>query len=441
MHIHIVGVCGTFMGGVARLATELGHTVSGSDKAFYPPMSDQLAALGVATCPQYAAENLSPTPDLVVIGNAVSRGNPEVEAVLDRGLPYTSGAQWLADEVLRGRRVIAVAGTHGKTTTSSLVAHLLEASGLSPGFLIGGVPGNFGVSARLGQSACFVVEADEYDTAFFDKRSKFVHYRPEIAVLNNLEFDHADIFPDLAAIETQFHHFLRCVPGRGSVVYNAEDPAVVRVLERGCWSHRVGFGGAADWQLDAAQALCGPGLAPRQPAGWIAAGRHNRLNALAAVAACRPFVPDPGELVAHLAGFEPPKRRLEHLGVGRGVTVYDDFAHHPTAIAATLEALQSLHPGARLRVALELRSNSMRAGAHATALPAALCAATQVVLYDPDGRAGDGVAGDTATHVTSRCELIDTLTREAREGDCIVCMSNGSFEGVQRQILDALTGA
>ncbi|MEM7377352.1 MAG: UDP-N-acetylmuramate:L-alanyl-gamma-D-glutamyl-meso-diaminopimelate ligase [Pseudomonadota bacterium] len=440
MHIHIIGVCGTFMGGVARLATELGHAVSGSDKAFYPPMSDQLAALGVTAFPQYTAANLSIAPDLVVIGNAVSRGNPEVEAVLDRGLPYTSGAQWLGDVLLRGRRVVAVAGTHGKTTTSSLVAHLLEAGGLAPGFLIGGVPGNFGVSARLGQSDVFVVEADEYDTAFFDKRSKFVHYRPRVAVLNNLEFDHADIFADLAAIETQFHHLLRCVPGQGSVVVNAEDTALARVLERGCWSNRVGFGAKACWHLDDAQALCGPGLVATQPDGWIAAGRHNRLNALAALAACAQFGLDPVELMPQLARFEPPKRRLERLGISRGVVVYDDFAHHPTAIAATLDALQSRHPGAPLRVALELRSNSMRAGAHADALPLALNAADQVVLYDPDGRAADLELGDSASKVTSLCELIDTLARASCEGDCIVCMSNGSFEGVQRQILDALAG-
>lgn len=438
MHIHVIGVCGTFMGGVARLALEMGHRVSGSDKAFYPPMSDQLKEMGLQAHTGYAAANLDPRPDLVIVGNAVSRGNVEVEAMLNAGLPYTSGAQWLGETVLRGRRVIAVSGTHGKTTTSSLIAYLLENAGLAPGFLIGGVPGNFQQSARIGGSQYFVVEADEYDTAFFDKRSKFVHYRPDALILNNLEFDHADIFDDLAAIETQFHHLLRCVPGDGQIVFNAGDDALLRVLDRGCWSEKVGFGAAGDWWLDADHALCGPGLPATQPTGWVADGRHNRLNALAAVALCTRLGLDPVQLVHALGGFKPPKRRLEWLGETGGVQVYDDFAHHPTAIVATLEALQARHPDSRLLVALELRSNSMRAGAHAERIPGALATADFVAMYDPgDASVGVKLRGSD-TKVKSICELVRTFVERARDGDCIVCMSNGSFEGAPRQILDAL---
>ncbi|MEM6984983.1 MAG: UDP-N-acetylmuramate:L-alanyl-gamma-D-glutamyl-meso-diaminopimelate ligase [Pseudomonadota bacterium] len=438
MHIHIIGVCGTFMVGVARLALALGHRVSGSDKAFYPPMSDQLAELGVDVFEGYRGQNLSARPDLVIVGNAVSRGNDEVEALLDAKLPYSSGAQWLGDTVLCERRVIAVAGTHGKTTTASLVAHLLTATGPAPGFLIGGVPGNFAVSAQLGDSDVFVVEADEYDTAFFDKRSKFVHYRPDVAVLNNLEFDHADIFPDLAAIETQFHHLLRCVPRRGVVVHNAADANIARVLERGCWSQTVGFGTGAHWHLGSDNALHGPGLEGVQPSGWIADGLHNRMNSLAALAACAQLGVDPVTACEALADFRPPKRRLELVGHARGVFVYDDFAHHPTAIAATLEALRSKHPGSRCLVALELRSNSMRAGAHSAALPAALSTADHVALFDPENASPDLQLHDSSVRVDSASDLVADLVARARAGDCVVCMSNGKFAGVQRQLVDAL---
>ncbi len=438
-HIHIIGVCGTFMGGVARLATEMGYRVSGSDKAFYPPMSEQLAEIGLEIFEGFAASNLDSRPDLVIVGNAVSRGNPEVEALLDAGLPYTSGAQWLGDVVLRGRHVLAVAGTHGKTTTASLLAHILESAGLAPGYLIGGVPGNFSVSARLGKEPYFVVEADEYDTAFFDKRSKFVHYRPSTLILNNLEFDHADIFADLNAIETQFHHLMRCVPSAGRVVFNADSESISRVLARGCWSATTGFGRNGDWRLNDTLQLSGPSLSPTPPAGWVSDGVHNRLNALAAVAAAEHIGLPAAESLKSVASFKPPRRRLEWLGSPRGVALYDDFAHHPTAIAATLQALRDRHPESRLLVALELRSNSMRAGVHTAGLPEALQAAHFVVHYAPHDPPGSDALAGTDSKVKSVCDLVRTLSNEARESDCIVCMSNGSFDDAPRQILDALS--
>lgn len=426
------------MAGVARLALALGHDVSGSDKAFYPPMVDQIRSLEIELHEGYSAANLSPAPDLVIFGNAVSRGNREVEAALDADLPYTSGAQWLGENVLQGRKVVAVAGTHGKTTTASLIAHLLAASGLEPGFLIGGVPGNFAVSARLGSSELFVIEADEYDTAFFDKRAKFVHYRPAVAVLNNLEFDHADIYPDLAAIETQFHHLLRCVPRAGVVIHNAEEAALDRVLDRGCWSRQIGFGSDASWYLDANQALNGPGLNAFQPGGWISDGRHNRLNSLAAIAACAQVGLDPDDAVASLASFEPPRRRLEVVGTARGVVVYDDFAHHPTAIAASLEALQTRHAGCRLLVVLELRSNSMRAGVHTARIPASLERADHTWIFDAEGAAAQLASADRVSAFSEHAEMVNDIVCRAAQGDCVVCMSNGSFDGVQHSILHAL---
>ncbi len=438
-HIHLIGVCGTFMGGIARLAVSLGHRVTGSDKAFYSPMVEQLADLGIDTYTGYDGAQLQPQPDLVIVGNAVSRGNPEVEALLNLGIPYTSGAQWLRENLLIGRHVVAVAGTHGKTTTASLVAHLLHSAGLEPGFLIGGVPGNFDVSARLGQSNIFVVEADEYDTAFFDKRSKFLHYSPSTLVLNNLEFDHADIFADVSDIETQFHHLMRCLPSNGRVIFNAESESLQRVIARGCWSEVQTFGRSGDWTLGADGTIDGPALAPAEPCGWVADGDHNRLNALAAIAACAHLGVDPDQSRAALVSFKPPKRRLEYLGSPRGVHLYDDFAHHPTAIAATLEALRARHPGAGLIVALELRSNSMRAGVHRNALPGALAAAKFVVQYVPNSADADTELLGTDAKVTSVCDLITILGNQMCEGDCIVCMSNGSFDNAPRQILGALS--
>ncbi|TAN02260.1 MAG: UDP-N-acetylmuramate:L-alanyl-gamma-D-glutamyl-meso-diaminopimelate ligase, partial [Rhodanobacteraceae bacterium] len=392
MRIHILGICGTFMGGLAALARELGVEVQGSDANVYPPMSDQLRALGIVLEEGWSAEHLKPAPDLVVVGNALSRGNPSVEYMLDAGLPYTSGPQWLGENVLRGREVMAVAGTHGKTTTSSLLAYLLDhasrkQAGLAPGFLIGGVPENFGVSARLGSAASpFVIEADEYDTAFFDKRSKFVHYRPRIAILNNLEYDHADIFPDVAAIQRQFHHLVRTIPGDGRLIVNVEDGRLAEVLAMGCWTPVETFGiDAGDWR---ARLLAADGSAfavthKDDTIGdihWNLTGRHNVMNALAALVAANAAGVDPESLLPAFAGFQSVKRRMEALGEANGIRVYDDFAHHPTAIATTLAGLRAKVGRARILVALEPRSNSMRAGAHAVMLAPSLADADRVVL-------------------------------------------------------------
>jgi UDP-N-acetylmuramate: L-alanyl-gamma-D-glutamyl-meso-diaminopimelate ligase len=445
MKLHVLGICGTFMGGLAALARELGDAVEGSDQNVYPPMSEQLAALGIALRQGYLPEHLSTDVDRVVVGNALSRGNAAVEHVLDAGLDYTSGAQWLAERVLRGRRTLAVAGTHGKTTTSSLLAWLLESAGLQPGFLIGGVPENFGVSARLGNGNCFVVEADEYDTAFFDKRSKFVHYRPEIAILNNLEYDHADIFPDLGAIQRQFHHLVRIVPRRGKLIVNAEDAALAAVLAMGCWTpvERFGIDSAADWN---AHLLVDDGSAFEvyrhgQRLGevhWSLLGRHNVMNALAALAAASAAGADPVDLLPAFSTFHNVKRRLQVLGTPHGQTVYDDFAHHPTAIRTTLAGLRAKVGPARIVVAIEPRSNSMRLGAHAAELAPSLHEADLVVFlrrpelpWDAEaviGRLrGEGVA------VPSVDALLDTLHHHTRAGDHVVFMSNGGFEGAPRR--------
>jgi UDP-N-acetylmuramate: L-alanyl-gamma-D-glutamyl-meso-diaminopimelate ligase len=450
MKIHILGICGTFMGGVAALARELGHAVEGSDQNVYPPMSGQLAALGIALRSGYLSEHISADAEQVVVGNALSRGNPAVEAVLDGGRDYTSGAQWLAERVLRGRRVLAVAGTHGKTTTSSLLAFLLERAGVEPGFLIGGVPDNFGVSARRGAGAAFVVEADEYDTAFFDKRSKFVHYRPEIAILNNLEYDHADIFPDLAAIQRQFHHLVRTVPGRGRLIVNAEDPALAEVLAMGCWTPvtRFGIEVAADWQADLLQAD-GSAFEVRhagQTVGavhWDLLGRHNVMNALAAIAAVDAFGLDVQPLLPQLAEFASVKRRLQKLGTPRGISVYDDFAHHPTAIRTTLAGLRAQVGAARIRVAIEPRSNSMRLGAHAAELAPSLADADEVVfLHRPelpwDAAAVVGALRGQGSTVASVDALLDRLAASAAPGDHVVFMSNGGFEGAPARMVERL---
>ncbi|NUO72128.1 MAG: UDP-N-acetylmuramate:L-alanyl-gamma-D-glutamyl-meso-diaminopimelate ligase [Frateuria sp.] len=450
MRLHILGICGTFMGGVAALARELNLTVEGSDAAVYPPMSTQLEALDIRLMDGYTAEHLKPAPDLVVVGNAMTRGNPAVEHMLDTGLRYVSGPQWLGETVLAGRQVLAVAGTHGKTTTTSLLAHLLDSGGMEPGFLIGGVPGNFGVSARLGQAqAPFVIEADEYDTAFFDKRSKFVHYRPRIAILNNLEYDHADIFPDLAAIQRQFHHLVRTVPGNGRLIVNAHDAALAEVLAMGCWTPVETFGiGTGDWQARLIEAD-GSVFAVQyrgEPVGevrWSLLGRHSVLNALAALAAASAAGADPRTLLPAFARFESVKRRMEQVGEVGGVRVYDDFAHHPTAIATTLAGLRAKVGKARILVALEPRSNSMRLGAHAAGLAPSLADADAVVfLHRPElpwdaARVTDALDGRGRTAPTVAA-LIDALRAEVHPGDHVVFMSNGGFENAPRRFVEAL---
>jgi UDP-N-acetylmuramate: L-alanyl-gamma-D-glutamyl-meso-diaminopimelate ligase len=463
MHVHILGICGTFMGGIAALAREMGHTVEGSDQNVYPPMSTQLEQLGIALRSGYAPAHISAGVDSVVVGNALSRGNAAVEHVLNVGMSYTSGAQWLSEHVLPGRETFAVAGTHGKTTTTSLLAFLLDAAGRDPGFLVGGVPENFGVSARLGSGREFVVEADEYDTAFFDKRSKFVHYRPTVAVLNNLEYDHADIFPDLAAIQRQFHHLVRIVPGRGRLIVNGEDAALAEVLAMGCWTPVERFGiehadgspevapvhaAAYDWSARLLSAD-GSRFEVRRAGSllgvveWPLLGRHNVMNALAALAAAAAAGCDATALLPAFARFASAKRRLEVVGVARGVTVYDDFAHHPTAIRTTLEGLRAKVGRARVIAALEPRSNSMRLGAHAEALAPSLDPADATVfLHRPnlpwDAASVVSVVRGEAGTVPDVDAMIAKLVADVRDGDHVVFMSNGGFEDAPRRFLAAL---
>jgi UDP-N-acetylmuramate: L-alanyl-gamma-D-glutamyl-meso-diaminopimelate ligase len=449
MRLHILGICGTFMGGVAALARELGLTVEGSDANVYPPMSTQLESLGIRLMDGYKADYLKPSPDLVVVGNAMVRGNPAVEYMLDSQLRYISGPQWLGDTLLPGREVLAVAGTHGKTTTTSLLAHLLESVGMAPGFLIGGVPGNFDVSARVGSGKPFVIEADEYDSAFFDKRSKFVHYRPRIAILNNLEYDHADIFPDVAAIQRQFHHLVRTVPGNGRLIVNAHDHHLAEVLAMGCWTPVETFGiGQGDWQAELL-AADGSAFVVRRQGEWIGEvhwpllGNHSVMNALAALAAATAAGANPQELLPAFATFESVKRRMEVVGEVAGVRVYDDFAHHPTAIATTLAGLRAKVGDARILVALEPRSNSMRLGAHAEALAPSLADADAVVFLHraelawDAGRVTGALDGRGSTAATVDA-LIAALRGQARRGDHVVFMSNGGFEGAPRRFVEAL---
>ena len=474
MKIHILGIAGTFMGGVAALARELGHAVEGSDQAVYPPMSTQLETLGIALRQGYLPDHISPDCDEVVVGNALSRGNPAVEQVLDDGRRYTSGAQWLSEQVLPGRDTLAVAGTHGKTTTPTILTYLLQAAGRAPGFLIGGVAEDFGVSARIGSGREFVVEADEYDTAFFDKRSKFVHYRPLVAILNNLEYDHADIFPDVAAIQRQFHHLVRTVPRRGRLIVNGEDARLAEVLAMGCWTPVETFGLDAsliprsspspqhgDRADDSAAARAGFDWTARLLAEdgsvfvvvhrggeigevrWPLLGRHNVMNALAALAAAHAVGVDVASVLPALAAFRSVKRRLEVVGVARGITVYDDFAHHPTAIATTLAGLRAKVGDARIVVAMEPRSNSMRLGAHADALAPSLDGADVVVfLHRPElawdaGKVVGALRGEGVT-VPDADALIAALRERVRDGDHIVFMSNGGFDGAPRRFLAAL---
>ncbi len=475
MKLHILGIAGTFMGGVAALARELGHEVEGSDQAIYPPMSTQLEQLGIALAQGYTAANIAADCDQIVVGNALSRGNAAVEHVLDAGLRYSSGAQWLSEQVLPGRDTLAVAGTHGKTTTTTILTYLLEAAGRAPGFLIGGVAEDFGVSARLGAGREFVVEADEYDTAFFDKRSKFVHYRPTVAVLNNLEYDHADIFPDIAAIQRQFHHLVRTVPARGRLIVNGEDARLAEVLAMGCWTPVETFGlDASLVPPSAPHALHGDradeSVAARASFDWTARlfeadgsafalvhagvelgsvrwpllGRHNVMNALAALAAAHAVGVDIASVLPALAQFRSVKRRLEVIGAHAGITVYDDFAHHPTAIATTLSGLRAkVGTSARIVVAMEPRSNSMRLGAHAEALAPSFDGADAVVfLHRPElawdaGAVLSALRGDGHA-VADAGALIATLRGFARAGDHVVFMSNGGFDGAPRRFLAAL---
>jgi UDP-N-acetylmuramate: L-alanyl-gamma-D-glutamyl-meso-diaminopimelate ligase len=452
MHLHILGIAGTFMGGVAALARELGDTVEGSDQAVYPPMSTQLERLGIALRQGYAPDNISADCDLVIVGNALSRGNAALEQVLDDGRAYTSGAQWLAERVLPGRDTLAVAGTHGKTTTTTILTWLLQAAGREPGFLIGGVAEDFGGSARLGSGRDFVVEADEYDTAFFDKRSKFVHYRPLVAILNNLEFDHADIFPDVAAIERQFHHFVRTVPRRGRLIVNGEDPHLAKVLAMGCWTpvERFGLdGGDYRWTARLIEADGSAFAVVRDGAEvgevrWPLLGRHNVMNALAALAAAEAVGVDIAAVLPALSDFRSVKRRMEVIGAAGGVTVYDDFAHHPTAIATTLAGLRARVGRARIVAAMEPRSNSMRLGAHADALAPSLDDADLVVfLQRPElawdaGKVIDALRGDgiAASDVDA---LIAQLRARVRAGDHVVFMSNGGFDDAPRRFFATLS--
>jgi UDP-N-acetylmuramate: L-alanyl-gamma-D-glutamyl-meso-diaminopimelate ligase len=446
VHIHILGVCGTFMGGIAAIAKAAGHRVTGCDAGVYPPMSMQLKAQGIELIEGYGADQLSLNPDLWVVGNVVSRGNPLMEVILDRGDRYISGPQWLAENVLTGKTVLAVAGTHGKTTTSSMAAWILEDNGFAPGFLIGGIPRNFGVSARLGNKSHFVIEADEYDTAFFDKRSKMVHYRAKIAVLNNIEFDHADIFADLASIETQFHYFVRTIPGGGKIIANGADVAVSRVLARGCWTPVERFGVGEGW---AAEEADGEGFSVHhlgKPVGrvrWNLLGEHNRMNALAAIAATGAAGVDPTRAIRSLEHFENVKRRMELRGSSAGVSVWDDFAHHPTAIATTLAGLRDRVGGARILAVLEPRSNTMKLGVMKDRLAVSLEAADRVFCYSA-GLEWDAAAMLAPLGSRARCEsdlgqLVGLIAAEARPGDHVIVMSNGGFGGIHERLLAALS--
>ena len=468
MHIHILGICGTFMGGLAALAREAGHRVTGCDAGVYPPMSEQLQALGIELIEGFAAEQTALQPDMYVVGNVVSRARlpdgtpkfPLMEAILEQGLPYTSGPQWLAENILQGRHVLAVAGTHGKTTTTSMRAWILECAGLQPGFLVGGVPLNFGISARLGQQvagqprALFAIEADEYDTAFFDKRSKFVHYRPRTAILNNLEFDHADIFDDLPAIERQFHHLVRTVPASGCIVANGLEESIARVLHLGCWSQTQTFGSAvSDYAAQGAPhdfTVLHQGK-PIAQVQWAITGVHNQLNALAAIAAAA-HVGVPATVAAQaLASFTNARRRMELRGTvaraGGNITVYDDFAHHPTAIRTTIDGLrQSLdaqgRKADRILAVFEPRSNTMKLGTMKAQLPWSLEQADLAFCHSGglDWNAAEALAGmgARASVAPDIATLVQQVTQAARAGDHILCMSNGGFGGIHAQLLQKL---
>jgi UDP-N-acetylmuramate: L-alanyl-gamma-D-glutamyl-meso-diaminopimelate ligase len=454
MHIHILGICGTFMGGLAALAREAGHRVTGCDANVYPPMSDQLRALGIELIEGFGPEQLALAPDLYVIGNVVTRGNPLMEAILDAGVAYTSGPQWLSEQVLQGRHVLAVAGTHGKTTTTSMLAWVLEHAGLNPGFLVGGVPQNFGISARLGATAPgapFVIEADEYDTAFFDKRSKFVHYRPRTAILNNLEYDHADIFPDLAAIETQFHHLVRTVPSHGRLVVNGREESLQRVLARGCWSEVARFGARKE-EPGSLRSRGEPhsfdvlrGALKIARIEWSLLGEHNQMNALATIAAAEHVGVAPEVAAAALSSFQNVRRRMEKRGEAAGVTVYDDFAHHPTAMRTTINGLRRQVGLARILAVFEPRSNTMKLGTMKAQLPWALEEADLSFCHTGglgwDAREALAPLGEQAKAFDDLDALVAAVVRAAKPGDQILCMSNGGFGGVHSKLLAALGGA
>jgi UDP-N-acetylmuramate: L-alanyl-gamma-D-glutamyl-meso-diaminopimelate ligase len=445
-HLHILGICGTFMGGIAAIAKAAGYRVTGCDSNVYPPMSDQLRALGIELTEGFDEQQLVIRPDVWVIGNVVTRGNPLMEAILDHGERYVSGPQWLAEHVLTGKHVLAIAGTHGKTTASAMLAWILERAGRAPGFLIGGVPMDFPVSARHTGSPLFVIEADEYDTAFFDKRSKFVHYRPRTAVLNNLEFDHADIFDDLAAIERQFHHFVRTIPRTGRIIVNGADAALKRVLTQGVWSPLEPFGVPGAWEAGPPDAEGGFDIAWQgKPLGrvrWPLLGAHNRLNALAVVAAARHAGVEPAAAIEALGTFSGVRRRMQVRGEARGVTVYDDFAHHPTAIRTTVEGLrQRIGPG-RILAVLEPRSNTMKRGIMKDELPPSLREADRVYIYSA-GLGWDAPAVFAPLGARARCEenldaLVAAVAAEARAGDHVVVMSNGGFGGIHEKLLTRL---
>ena len=445
-HLHILGICGTFMGGLAAIARQAGYRVTGCDANVYPPMSEQLAALGIELTEGFGAEQLTLKPDLWVIGNVVTRGNPLMEAILDSGERYVSGPQWLAEHVLPGRHVLAVAGTHGKTGTASMLAWILERAGCQPGFLVGGVPQNFGVSARLGGSDLFVIEADEYDTAFFDKRSKFVHYQAKTAILNNLEFDHADIFVDLADIERQFHHFVRILPKSGLVIANGRDEALKRVLALGCWTPVERFGVEEGWEaldVDAANGFeVHHGNKSYGRVRWAEAGEHNRMNALAAIAAARHAGVEPRAAIEALTGFSGVRRRLERRGEARGVTIYDDFAHHPTAIRTTVDGLRARVGSARILAVLEPRSNTMRLGVMKDRLAESLAGADCAYVYCAGLGWDPAVAlrplGERARCFSELEPLVAAVAADARAGDHVLVMSNGGFGGVHAKLLAAL---
>ncbi len=457
MHIHILGICGTFMGGLAVLAKEAGHRVTGCDANVYPPMSTQLEAQGIELIQGFGPEQVELNPDLYVIGNVVSRGNPLIEEIMNRNLPMISGPQWIGEHILKDKWVLSVAGTHGKTTTSAMLAWILESAGYAPGFLIGGIPQNFGISARLtgpgAQSEFFVIEADEYDTAFFDKRSKFVHYHSKTAILNNLEYDHADIFPDIGAIETQFHHLVRTVPGIGRVIVNADEASLQRVLKRGCWSEKETFGSAedADWTMaehaDGSFDVLFKG-AKAATVNWQLTGRHNRSNALAAIAAAR-HVGVPIEIAAQaLDSFQSVKRRMEVRGTVNGITVYDDFAHHPTAIETTVgglrQKLRATGATGRILAVLEPRSNTMKLGTMKDALPGSLKEADLVFGFGSEQalgwKLGEALSpmGAIASAFDDLDLMVKAIVAAARPGDHIIVMSNGGFGGVHQKLLEAL---
>ena len=452
MHIHILGICGTFMGGLAILAKQLGHRVSGSDKNVYPPMSTQLESQGINLYEGYGENQFQPEPDLVIVGNALSRGNPAIEYMLNRRLRYTSGPQWMSEHLLRERWVIAAAGTHGKTTTSSMVAWILEFAGLNPGFLIGGVPKNFGVSARLGDSPFFVIEADEYDTAFFDKRSKFLHYHPQTAILNNLEFDHADIFPDIASIERQFHHLVRVIPENGKIIRPLESNALNRVIDQGCWSPIEYLEADDGWSANLLEKdgshfevnYCGE---KQGEVVWSCTGQHNVMNGLAAIAASRHAGVEPKISIEALAEFEGVKRRMELSGIARGVNVYDDFAHHPTAIQSTLEGLRASVGSHRIIAVIEPRSNTMRMGIHKETLANSCDSADEAFWYHPESLEWDVSAirekakltkGVNIEIFSSIADIISRVVEIAQPGDSIVIMSNGGFGAIHQKLLERL---